>query len=203
MNVLIGYFQKYYQSSLLLKTITLLTKVYAREFPADFYNVLKNIAKIALSNSQYNNDEYLKELFVLLATLPSICSSHFGYDQECISDVLQICEVYLRTGSMSGKSSCFRFLNRVLQMENDSERIFAVISQVAPQLLQLVICECINWERPLLRLGSNFVFYLVMAIIPQSEERSKTIIDMIATQYPESFSQEELKRIAGLFSMLD
>lgn len=40
-----------------------------------------------------------------------------------------------------------------------------------------------------------------MAIIPQSQERSRTIVNMIAIQYPEVFSQEELAKINDLFAM--
>ena len=64
-----------------------------------------------------------------------------------------------------------------------------------------MICECIKWERPILRAGASFIFHLVMAIIPQSQERSRTIVNMIAIQYPEVFSQEELAKINDLFAM--
>lgn len=178
-----------------------LTKFYAKDFPSDFYSVLQHITKIALANSQYNNDEYIKELFTLFTTLPSVCSSMFNADQECISDVLRVCEIYIHTGSLNGKSACFRFLNRLLQLETDNDQVFSIMAQGAPQLLQLVITECISWERPVLRLASTFIFYLLMVVLPQPQERSKTVVDMIASHYPETFTQDELVKIMNFFSM--
>ena len=146
MNILIAYFQKYYQSSLLIKTILTLTNFYAKDYPTDFFQVLKHITQIALANSQYNNDEYVKELFSLFSTLPCVCSHQFNEDSECIQNVLRLCEVYLHTASFTGKSTCFRFLNRLLQLEDNNNNVFSLINQVSSQFLQVHWC----WENDLL-----------------------------------------------------
>lgn len=199
MNTLLAYFQHHYQSSLLLKTLLTITKFYAKSFRSDFYSVLRHITEIALQNSQYNNDEYVKELFNLLTTFPTICSSLFNEDEECITNVLNVCEVYLHAGSANGISAALRFLNRVLQLESDCDHVFAIIAQAAPSLLQFVITECTNWQRPVLRLGASFVFYLTMAIMQQPRERSQTVLNALVMQYPNVFTQEELGKIAGYF----
>lgn len=197
MNGLLAFFQHHFQSSLLLKTLTLLTKFYSKDFKNDFYSVLRHISQIALNNTYYNNDEYIKELLTLFTVLPSVCPALFNADAQCIRDVLKVCEVYLHSASLQGKAACFRFLNRLLQMETDCDQIFASLNQIAPDLLHFVIEECINWERPVLRSGSSFLFHLMMVSVPQPAERSRIVVDALAATYPTIFTQEELAKIAG------
>ena len=59
--------------------------------------------------------------------------------------------------------------------------------------------ECVNWERSLLRLGASFLFNLVMAIWKSPLERRSVLIEAITKNYQETFTQEELVRIATIF----
>ena len=62
-----------------------------------------------------------------------------------------------------------------------------------------MVVECVNWDRTLLRLGISFLFNLVMAVWKSPSERCGVLIDAITKNYQDTFTQEELVRIATIF----
>ena len=131
MSILSDYYNHYSRSTILLQTVTSLTKFYGKDYAGDFFAVIRHIGDMALLNLEYNDESYVRELMQLFAVVPVICCSQLNRDTECVSTILRVSDSYIHTAPTRGKMACFSLLNRLLRCESDNENILIVISSLS------------------------------------------------------------------------
>ena len=80
MSILSDYYNHYSRSTILLQTVTSLTKFYGKDYAGDFFAVIRHIGDMALLNLEYNDESYVRELMQLFAVVPVICCSQLNRD---------------------------------------------------------------------------------------------------------------------------
>lgn len=138
MNILLSYFQHYPHSTVLLKTLTSLTKFYGKDFAPAFFAVIRDIANIAFANLEFNDENYVRELMQLFAVTPYICCAQLNQNPECITTILRVADSYVNTAPNRAKMACFSLLNRLVRCETDNDNIVKVVTSLAGVFLTVI-----------------------------------------------------------------
>ena len=117
--------------------MTFLSNMFARSFADAFYSAFRAIASLSLRQTDFNEEEYVCELFSLFTAFPLQFPHQFNQDPPCVLDVLQTSNAYLHSASSRGKTACLALLTKIAQLQQDNDAVRHVLSQAAPTLLHV------------------------------------------------------------------